>query len=177
MFSIGCVQHCEVALFVLNTGRQDWGSQWAADWQWCQGSVWGRGGEEGQRLLRLHWNPHHKECPSSASRLACCPCSPFFCLSLSDLKLFHSFSPSVFERYSKYSKVDVAKAIDLQMKGDIENCLTAVGKDYFFSYIITRALIYILYIIWNLFFLLCIVKCAGCRPAFFAEKLYLAMKV
>ncbi|KAJ0067558.1 hypothetical protein NL108_008537 [Boleophthalmus pectinirostris] len=52
----------------------------------------------------------------------------------------------VFERYSKYSKVDVAKAIDLEMKGDIEACLTAV------------------------------VKCAGCRPAFFAEKLYLAMK-
>uniref|UniRef100_A0A8D3CM05 Annexin n=1 Tax=Scophthalmus maximus TaxID=52904 RepID=A0A8D3CM05_SCOMX len=34
----------------------------------------------------------------------------------------------VFERYSKYSKVDLAKAIDLEMKGDIENCLTAVGK-------------------------------------------------
>uniref|UniRef100_A0A8C4DTZ8 Annexin n=1 Tax=Dicentrarchus labrax TaxID=13489 RepID=A0A8C4DTZ8_DICLA len=34
----------------------------------------------------------------------------------------------VFERYSKYSKVDVAKAIDLEMKGDIESCLTAVGK-------------------------------------------------
>lgn len=53
----------------------------------------------------------------------------------------------MFERYSKYSKVDVAKAIDLEMKGDIESCLTAV------------------------------VKCAGSRPAFFAEKLYLAMKV
>ncbi|XP_072289623.1 annexin A1a [Eucyclogobius newberryi] len=52
----------------------------------------------------------------------------------------------VFERYSKYSKVDVATAIDLEMKGDIESCLTAV------------------------------VKCAGSRPAFFAEKLYLAMK-
>uniref|UniRef100_A0A8D3BVY2 Annexin n=1 Tax=Scophthalmus maximus TaxID=52904 RepID=A0A8D3BVY2_SCOMX len=52
----------------------------------------------------------------------------------------------VFERYSKYSKVDLAKAIDLEMKGDIENCLTAV------------------------------VKCAGSRPAFFAEKLNLAMK-
>uniref|UniRef100_A0A8C7QGT7 Annexin n=1 Tax=Oncorhynchus mykiss TaxID=8022 RepID=A0A8C7QGT7_ONCMY len=33
-----------------------------------------------------------------------------------------------FERYSKYSKVDVAKAIDLELKGDIENCLTAVGE-------------------------------------------------
>ncbi|XP_008293937.1 annexin A1a [Stegastes partitus] len=52
----------------------------------------------------------------------------------------------VFERYSKYSKVDVAKAIDLEMKGDIESLLTAV------------------------------VKCAGSRAAFFAERLYLAMK-
>uniref|UniRef100_A0A3Q3LMQ0 Annexin n=1 Tax=Mastacembelus armatus TaxID=205130 RepID=A0A3Q3LMQ0_9TELE len=52
----------------------------------------------------------------------------------------------VFERYSKYSKVDVAKALDLELKGDIENCLTAV------------------------------VKCAGSKPAFFAEKLYLSMK-
>uniref|UniRef100_A0A4W6FXA8 Annexin n=1 Tax=Lates calcarifer TaxID=8187 RepID=A0A4W6FXA8_LATCA len=52
----------------------------------------------------------------------------------------------VFDRYSKYSKVDMAKAIDLEMKGDIESCLTAL------------------------------VKCAGSRPAFFAEKLYLAMK-
>ncbi|KAJ3603569.1 hypothetical protein NHX12_028314 [Muraenolepis orangiensis] len=52
----------------------------------------------------------------------------------------------VFDRYSKYSKVDVTKAIDLEMKGDIESCLTAV------------------------------VKCAGSKPAFFAEKLNLAMK-
>ncbi|KAM9858444.1 annexin A1a [Aulostomus maculatus] len=52
----------------------------------------------------------------------------------------------VFDRYTKYSKVDVAKAIDLEMKGDIESCLTAI------------------------------VKCAGSRPAFFAEKLNLAMK-
>uniref|UniRef100_A0AAX7UZ37 Annexin n=1 Tax=Astatotilapia calliptera TaxID=8154 RepID=A0AAX7UZ37_ASTCA len=34
----------------------------------------------------------------------------------------------VFDRYKKYSKVDVAKALDLELKGDIENCLTAVGK-------------------------------------------------
>uniref|UniRef100_A0A673CFI4 Annexin n=1 Tax=Sphaeramia orbicularis TaxID=375764 RepID=A0A673CFI4_9TELE len=33
----------------------------------------------------------------------------------------------VFERYSKYSKVDVAQAIDLEMKGDIESCLTGKG--------------------------------------------------
>ncbi|XP_036454242.1 annexin A1a [Colossoma macropomum] len=52
----------------------------------------------------------------------------------------------VFQQYQKYSKVDVAKAIDLELKGDIENCLTAV------------------------------VKCAGSKPVFFAEKLNLAMK-
>ncbi|XP_074526172.1 annexin A1a [Halichoeres trimaculatus] len=52
----------------------------------------------------------------------------------------------VFERYSKYSKVDVAKAIDLELKGDIEKCLTAV------------------------------VKCAGSCPVFFADKLQTAMK-
>lgn len=40
-------------------------------------------------------------------------------------------SPSVFDKYSKYSKVDVAKAIDLEMKGDIERCLTAIGKATF----------------------------------------------
>lgn len=38
------------------------------------------------------------------------------------------FPLSVFDRYSKYSKVDVAKAIDLEMKGDIEKLLTALGK-------------------------------------------------
>ena len=37
-------------------------------------------------------------------------------------------SPVVFERYSKYSKVDVAKAIDLELKGDIESCLIATGE-------------------------------------------------
>uniref|UniRef100_A0A673JII6 Annexin n=1 Tax=Sinocyclocheilus rhinocerous TaxID=307959 RepID=A0A673JII6_9TELE len=52
----------------------------------------------------------------------------------------------VFQLYSKYSKVDVAKAIDLELKGDIENCLISV------------------------------VKCAGNKPAFFAEKLNQAMK-
>uniref|UniRef100_A0A4W4HGS7 Annexin n=1 Tax=Electrophorus electricus TaxID=8005 RepID=A0A4W4HGS7_ELEEL len=34
----------------------------------------------------------------------------------------------VFQLYSKYSKVDMAKAIDLELKGDIENCLIAIGK-------------------------------------------------
>uniref|UniRef100_A0A673JTN3 Annexin n=1 Tax=Sinocyclocheilus rhinocerous TaxID=307959 RepID=A0A673JTN3_9TELE len=34
----------------------------------------------------------------------------------------------VFQLYSKYSKVDVAKAIDLELKGDIENCLISVGE-------------------------------------------------
>uniref|UniRef100_A0A8B9JC94 Annexin n=1 Tax=Astyanax mexicanus TaxID=7994 RepID=A0A8B9JC94_ASTMX len=56
------------------------------------------------------------------------------------------FEKSVFDQYSKYSKVDVGKAIDLELKGDIENCLVAV------------------------------VKCAGSKPAYFAEKLNLAMK-
>lgn len=51
-----------------------------------------------------------------------------------------------FQMYSKYSKLDVAKAIDCELKGDIENCLTAV------------------------------VKCAGSKPAFFADKLYDSMK-
>ncbi|KTG44546.1 hypothetical protein cypCar_00025459 [Cyprinus carpio] len=41
----------------------------------------------------------------------------------------------VFQLYSKYSKVDVAKAIDLELKGDIETCLIAVGK------ILTRILV------------------------------------
>ncbi|KAI2664763.1 Annexin A1 [Labeo rohita] len=52
----------------------------------------------------------------------------------------------VFQLYSKYSKVDVAKALDLELKGDIENCLISV------------------------------VKCAGNKSAFFAEKLNQAMK-
>ncbi|XP_012685832.1 annexin A1a [Clupea harengus] len=52
----------------------------------------------------------------------------------------------MFQMYSKYSKVDVSKALDLELKGDIENCLTAV------------------------------VKCAGSKPAFFADKLYESMK-
>ncbi|XP_017307549.1 annexin A1 [Ictalurus punctatus] len=52
----------------------------------------------------------------------------------------------VFECYSKFSKVDMAKAVDLELKGDIENLLVAI------------------------------VKCAGSKPAYFAEKLNLAMK-
>ncbi|RXM97847.1 Annexin A1 [Acipenser ruthenus] len=51
-----------------------------------------------------------------------------------------------FQKYRKYSKHDVSQALDLELKGDIESCLTAV------------------------------VKCVGNKPAFFAEKLYLAMK-
>nr|XP_003216524.1 PREDICTED: annexin A1 [Anolis carolinensis] len=53
---------------------------------------------------------------------------------------------SVFQKYSKYSKHDMNKVLDLELKGDIENCLTAI------------------------------VKCATSKPAFFAEKLHLAMK-
>ncbi|XP_073695725.1 annexin A1a [Garra rufa] len=52
----------------------------------------------------------------------------------------------VFQLYSKYSKSDVAKAIDLELKGDIENCLISI------------------------------VKCAGNKPLYFAEKLNQAMK-
>ncbi|XP_034955928.2 annexin A1 [Zootoca vivipara] len=52
----------------------------------------------------------------------------------------------VFQKYTKYSKHDMNKALDLELKGDIENCLTAI------------------------------VKCASSKPAFFAEKLHLAMK-
>ncbi|XP_017662894.1 PREDICTED: annexin A1 [Lepidothrix coronata] len=53
---------------------------------------------------------------------------------------------NVFQKYSKYSKHDMNKVLDLELKGDIENCLTAL------------------------------VKCATSKPAFFAEKLHLAMK-
>ncbi|XP_074850863.1 annexin A1 [Carettochelys insculpta] len=52
----------------------------------------------------------------------------------------------VFQKYTKYSQHDMNKALDLELKGDIESCLTAI------------------------------VKCATSKPAFFAEKLYLAMK-
>lgn len=52
----------------------------------------------------------------------------------------------VFQKYTKYSKHDMNKALDLELKGDIESCLTAI------------------------------VKCATSKPAFFAEKLYLSMK-
>nr|XP_033780413.1 annexin A1-like [Geotrypetes seraphini] len=52
----------------------------------------------------------------------------------------------VFQRYATYSQHDMNKALDLELKGDIENCLTAI------------------------------VKCAVNKPSFFAERLYLAMK-
>uniref|UniRef100_A0A8C6YVW6 Annexin n=1 Tax=Nothoprocta perdicaria TaxID=30464 RepID=A0A8C6YVW6_NOTPE len=52
----------------------------------------------------------------------------------------------VFQKYTKYSQHDMNKVLDLELKGDIENCLTAL------------------------------VKCATSKPAFFAEKLHLAMK-
>ncbi|KAK7802931.1 hypothetical protein U0070_015935 [Myodes glareolus] len=57
-----------------------------------------------------------------------------------------SISCSVFQNYRKYSDHDMNKVLDLEMKGDIEKCLTAI------------------------------VKCATSAPAFFAEKLYEAMK-
>ncbi|CAH2294140.1 annexin A1 isoform X1 [Pelobates cultripes] len=52
----------------------------------------------------------------------------------------------VFQKYTKYSTHDMTKALDLELKGDIEKCLTAV------------------------------VKCSVSKAAFFAEKLYLSMK-
>ncbi|XP_069481924.1 annexin A1-like [Ambystoma mexicanum] len=52
----------------------------------------------------------------------------------------------VCQRYSKYSKHDVNKALDLELKGDIEKCLTAI------------------------------VQCAVSKPAYFAERLFLSMK-
>ncbi|KAM6170487.1 annexin A1 [Rhynchocyon petersi] len=52
----------------------------------------------------------------------------------------------VFQKYTKYSQHDMDKALDLELKGDIEKCLTAI------------------------------VKCATSKPAFFAEKLHKAMK-
>ncbi|KAM4707769.1 annexin A1-like isoform 2-T2 [Discoglossus pictus] len=53
---------------------------------------------------------------------------------------------SVFEKYATYSKHDINKTLDLQMKGDIESGLVAI------------------------------VKCAVSKPAFFAEQLNLAMQ-
>ncbi|XP_045858871.1 LOW QUALITY PROTEIN: annexin A1-like [Meles meles] len=52
----------------------------------------------------------------------------------------------VFQKYRKYSKHDMNKVLDLEMKGDIEKCLTAI------------------------------VKCATRKPMLFAEKLHQAMK-
>ncbi|XP_060093454.1 annexin A1 [Heteronotia binoei] len=53
---------------------------------------------------------------------------------------------SVFQKYCKYSQHDMTKVLDLELKGDLENCLTAI------------------------------VKASTSKPAFFAEKLYDAMK-
>ncbi|KAL2294844.1 hypothetical protein Nmel_008598 [Mimus melanotis] len=36
----------------------------------------------------------------------------------------------VFQKYTKYSKHDMNKVLDLELKGDIENCLTALGKRF-----------------------------------------------
>ncbi|XP_015268258.1 PREDICTED: annexin A1 [Gekko japonicus] len=58
----------------------------------------------------------------------------------------HQHLRRVFQKYAKYSKHDMNKVLDLELKGDIENCLTAI------------------------------VKAATSKPAFFAEKLHLAMK-
>ncbi|XP_030049729.1 annexin A1-like [Microcaecilia unicolor] len=52
----------------------------------------------------------------------------------------------VFQQYCRYSKHDMNKALDLELKGDIENCLTSI------------------------------VKCASSKDSYFAEKFFLAMK-
>ncbi|XP_004713876.1 annexin A1 [Echinops telfairi] len=52
----------------------------------------------------------------------------------------------VFQKYTKYSQHDMNKVLDLELKGDIEKCFTAIAK------------------------------CATSKPAFFAEKLHQAMK-
>lgn len=52
----------------------------------------------------------------------------------------------VLQRYARYSKNDLNRAIDLEMKGDLEKCLMSI------------------------------VKCASSKPAYFAERFYLAMK-
>lgn len=52
----------------------------------------------------------------------------------------------VFQKYTKYSQHDMNKVLDLELKGDIEKCLTTI------------------------------VKCATNKPMFFAEKLHQAMK-
>ncbi|XP_069481923.1 annexin A1-like [Ambystoma mexicanum] len=52
----------------------------------------------------------------------------------------------IFQRYASYSKHDMNKALDLELKGDIEKCLSAI------------------------------VQCAVSKPAYFAEQLFLAMK-
>ena len=61
-------------------------------------------------------------------------CQAFFCQTQCDHNLFGSLF-AVFDRYSKYSKVDVSKAIDMEMKGDIESCLTAVGRKPDYSWV------------------------------------------
>ncbi|XP_072372688.1 annexin A1a [Scyliorhinus torazame] len=53
---------------------------------------------------------------------------------------------TVFQRYTKYSKHEVGKALDLELSGDIENVLMSL------------------------------VKCLGCKPGYFAEKLHDSMK-
>lgn len=53
---------------------------------------------------------------------------PVFKIHLSDNNVIFFSLYLVFQLYSKYSKVDIAKALDLELKGDIENCLISVGE-------------------------------------------------
>lgn len=54
---------------------------------------------------------------------------------------------TTFQKYAELSNHDLPKAIEMELKGDIEDCLVDI------------------------------VKCAWSKPAFFAEKLHLAMKI
>lgn len=68
------------SLFVSLTGQQDRGSVWTADWQWCEVSVRGRRGQEGQGLRHVHRDPRYQEFPSPPPRfawpLSCSTASP-----------------------------------------------------------------------------------------------------
>lgn len=97
------------------------------------GLVWGRREKKRHRLYCVHWHPHYTERFSAEEKYGWPPC---FQNKLSSCLLIHLMHNNVFffslylvfQQYSKYSKVDVAKAIDLELKGDIENCLIAVGE-------------------------------------------------
>ncbi|KAH0628262.1 hypothetical protein JD844_009171 [Phrynosoma platyrhinos] len=81
----------------------------------------------------------------------------------------------VFQKYTKYSQHDMNKVLDLELKGDIENCLTAIGMQPYSADDSVISL-FVLTIASNSSSVSFPVKCATSKPAFFAEKLHLAMK-